>query len=184
LEIILTCSSFPFPSFFLLNRTPQGIPFTPSPGRSAGVLRERKPLGTDLILYQVLVNSIEDKTMDITALQPGDKVRVIQDIYDSVDVATIIIVSINSVGTIMSFEEYCAYIKKITHEKRYENIAIHCSAVEQGIQSGEFLPVRIDEMAPLLERIQDFGSKKEYTDKVLFFPANVALIGMESLVKY
>lgn len=122
--------------------------------------------------------------MDFTSLQPGDKVRVIQDIYDAVDVATILTVSINSVGTIMSFEEYCGYIKKITHVKRYEEIAIHCSAVEQGIQRGEFLPVRIDEMAPFLEPIQGDRYKKGYTGNVHFIPQSVALIGMESLVKY
>ena len=122
--------------------------------------------------------------MDFTSLEPGDKVRVIQDVYDPVDVATIIVVSINSVGTIMSFEEYCVYIKKITHAKRYDNIAIHCSTVEQGIQRGEFLPVRIDEMAPLMEHRQGSGYKKGYTGKVHFIPESVALIRIEGLVKY
>lgn len=116
--------------------------------------------------------------MDLTSLQPGDKVRVIQDVYEPVDVATIIVVTVNSVGTILSFEEYCGYMKKITHAKRSEDIALHCSAVEQGIQRGEFLPVRIVEMAPFQEPTQ------EYTGNVHFIPENVALIGIESLLKY
>jgi hypothetical protein len=122
--------------------------------------------------------------LEFTSLQPGDKVRVTQDLYDSVDVATIVVVSTNSLGKIMSFEEYCRYIQTVTHVKRYEALESHCSAVQKGMQRGEFLPIRIDEVAPLSEGIQDFWSKKGYTGHVHFIPESVALIGLESLVQY
>ena len=121
--------------------------------------------------------------MGFEPLQPGDHVRVIQDAYDQEDIWVGVSVAAQSTGRIMSFEEYCDFIRRLNHGEKSGPIAKHFSIVAQGIQSGEYLPVRIEKFAPLSDTVRDFWAKQGHSGEVKYLAERVVLLGRGMLEK-
>ena len=116
-------------------------------------------------------------------LLPGDKVRIIQDAYVNDDTRLDVSVTANSIGSIMSFEEVYDHIRTLYHERTSEIIEGEFSMVAQGIQSGEYLSVRIEQFAPLSDTVRDYWAKQGYSGEVRYLAEHVVLIHSSFLEK-
>ncbi len=84
----------------------------------------------------------------------------------------------------MSFDDYCIYMRRRTHVKHMEEIEDYCSMIEQHIQNGDFLPVKIETLAPLSADVQEYWSKMGWKGDVRFEPwDDVLLIDIKQVVK-
>lgn len=91
-------------------------------------------------------NATEYKAMS-NPLHRNDKVRVLENLFDPL--TTFLSVPANSIGRILTFEDYCDYIKttfdgKDTPEQRSK----HFSQVANDIQGDRAFPVRVEYFAP------------------------------------
>ncbi len=121
--------------------------------------------------------------MESEYLHPGDKVRIIEDSYENEDIWVNITVTVDSVGKIISFEEYCDSIRKRHSVKKPETFyAEHFSIAEQRIKNGKCYPVRIEKYAPVSDTVIDYWGKKGW-DVHMNPYSNVHLLDAGSLVK-
>ena len=99
-------------------------------------------------------------------LQPNDRVRVLVDLYDFL--SSILTVTAGSLGRIISFAEYCDYIKRRFEGKDTEaGRAEHFSKVAKTIQDNKAFIVMIEEFAALSEAEIQAGSTPRLLEDVL-----------------
>ncbi|HEY9708953.1 MAG TPA: hypothetical protein V6D48_12200 [Oculatellaceae cyanobacterium] len=116
-------------------------------------------------------------------LLPGDKVRIITDLYVNDDTRLDVSVTANSIGSIMSFEEVYDHIRTLYHERTPEIIEGEFSVVAQGIQSGDYLSVRIEQFAPLSETVRDYWAMQGHSGEVRYLAERIVLMHSEVLEK-
>ena len=116
-------------------------------------------------------------------LLPGDKVRIITDLYVNDDTRLDVSVTANSIGSIMSFEEVYDHIRTLYHERTPEITEGEYSVVAQGIQSGDYLSVRIEQFAPLSETVRDYWAKQGHSGEVRYLAERIVLMHSDVLEK-
>ena len=86
---------------------------------------------------------------------PGNKVRILKDaIYPLSDVGVEVRATKDSLGTIVSYEEYSAYVSDVVKDgfgSRPDQIADHLALVKSSMAAGTHYPIRFDEYVPLPE---------------------------------
>ena len=99
-------------------------------------------------------------------LDRNDKVRVLTDLYDPQN--TFLSVTADSIGRIMSFEEYCAYIERTFDGKDTPAIrSRYISQIAKAIQDDGSYIVRIENFAP----VSDSAGPSLLEDIVATIPA-------------
>jgi len=86
-------------------------------------------------------------------LNPGDKVRITKNALENIDVQVIIAAIKDSIGTVLSYEEYADYYTKRYNRKDSWEAAIRCE-----MENGRSYPVRFDTVAPLSEEAISYYS--------------------------
>jgi hypothetical protein len=85
--------------------------------------------------------------MDFISLRPGDKVRVLADLFDPQ--STLLTVTAGSVGSIISFHEYREYIENTFGGKdTLADRERHFSQVAKDLQEDRAFLVKVESFAP------------------------------------
>lgn len=115
---------------------------------------------------------------EVFSMQPGDKVRVKEDVYDEGPWTwRVLAATSGSIGTIASLDEYAAFVRPGPPSR------LHLRAVKKWMEKGYCLPVKIERVMPPSQATQKYW-KERGTELVLGCAVgNIILVGADNLEK-
>jgi hypothetical protein len=114
-------------------------------------------------------------------LNPGDKVWVIEDLYENSEYMVSLVATEGSVGTILSLEAYQAFLEQRHPGMPAETCAELVAFVQREMQSGKMYPVQFETVTPPGERVRVYWETRGSMPHLLCEVGDVQVLNAASL---
>jgi hypothetical protein len=109
-------------------------------------------------------------------IQPGKKVRILENINYTPHDFTDVVATKGSIGTILSYQEYITHLDEGNKRNGYFTPEHHSEWIERNIAAGVYYPIRLDEVVPLSDDDYAYLEEIYYSVHILCRVGSITIV--------